>query len=140
MIDAQRVDILYCVKQLQENMFNKDVVAKISSIIQDLREKVMVGRIIHYNIGIIVILDDFVKGNNPWMARCDLVQRNLANVLMPPTSRLCGRVPQALDCIGTRVWRPCVNGAVDDTIAPYTEDLDKFKGAAVDERPQRRVG
>ena len=68
-------------------MFNDDVVAKISSIIQDLREKIVVGRIIHDDIGIVVILDNFVKGNDSLVTRRNLVQGNLTNVVVLPALR-----------------------------------------------------
>lgn len=68
-------------------MFNDDVVTKISSIIQDLREKIVVGRIIHDDVGIIVILDDFVKGNDSLVTRRNLVQGNLTNMMVLPALR-----------------------------------------------------
>ncbi len=63
-------------------MFDDDIVAEISSIIQDLREKIVVGRIIHDDVGIVVILDDFVKGNDSLVTRRDLVKSDLANVVV----------------------------------------------------------
>lgn len=68
-------------------MLNDDVVAKISSIIQDLREKIVVRRIVHDDVGIIVILDNFVKGNDSWVTRRNLVQGNLTNVVILPALR-----------------------------------------------------
>jgi hypothetical protein len=68
-------------------MLNDDVVAKISSIIQDLREKIVVGRIVHDDVGIIVILDNFVKGNDSLVTRRNLVQGNLTNVVVLPALR-----------------------------------------------------
>jgi len=68
-------------------MFDDDIVAEISSIIQDLREKVVVGRIIHNDVGIVVILDDFVKGNDSLVTRRNLVKGNLANVVIFPAMR-----------------------------------------------------
>lgn len=68
-------------------MFDDDIVAEISSIIQDLREKIVVGRIIHDDVGIVIILDDFVEGNNSLVTRCDLVKGNLADMVVFPAMR-----------------------------------------------------
>jgi hypothetical protein len=68
-------------------MFNDDIVAEISSIIQDLREEIVVRRIIHDDVGIVVILDDFVKGNDSLVTRRNLVKGYLPNVVVFPAMR-----------------------------------------------------
>ena len=63
-IDTKAMAILNCVKQLQEDVFDQNVVAKIAAIMEDLREQVVVRGVVQDNIRPVVFLDDAVKGDD----------------------------------------------------------------------------
>ena len=61
MIDAQRVAVIDCVEELEENVFDEVVSAKITSLLQNLAEQITIRTIIHNDEGAIILFDDTME-------------------------------------------------------------------------------
>lgn len=121
-------------------MFDNMVVTKVARLVQDLREKVFVWRIIHNDICVVEVLYNAVEGDDGRVGRGDLVQRNFAHMELSAARRLAVAAAQAFHRV--RPLRPgeCLDGAVHDAIAAHTEDCNELEAASIDERAQRWVG
>ena len=61
MIDAQRVAVIDCVEELEENVFDEVVSAKITSLLQNLAKQITIRTIIHNDEGAIILFDDTME-------------------------------------------------------------------------------
>ena len=80
MIDIEGVAVLNRIEQLKEDLLDEGVMPKITPLVEDLREKVTVGAVVHDDEGVLVFLDDAVKRHHVRVARCKLVEGDLAHV------------------------------------------------------------
>lgn len=69
-------------------MLDQRIVSKIPTVVQYLCEEIVVGRVIHDDIGIFVVFDDAMESGNAGVRRRYLMQRNLAHVELS-TGRQC---------------------------------------------------
>ena len=64
MVDAQRVAVIDRIEELEENVFDEVVSAKITSLLQDLAEEITIRTVIHYDEGAIFLLNDTMERDN----------------------------------------------------------------------------
>ena len=104
MINIERMAVLDRVEQLKKDILDEDVIAQITPLMQDLREEIAVGAIFHDDEGVLVVLDDAMKRHHVRVARCELVEGDLAHVKL---ALACGgalvRVGKALDGVRRRI-------------------------------------
>lgn len=67
MIYPQRMAVFDGIEKLEEYVFNKVVLSKVTAMVQDLREEVTVGSVVHDEVGVVVLLYNPVEGDNVWM-------------------------------------------------------------------------
>ena len=104
MINIERMAVLDRVEQLKKDILDEDVIAQITPLMQDLCEEIAVGAIFHDDEGVLVVLDDAMKRHHVRVARCELVEGDLAHVKL---ALACGgalvRVGEALDGVRRRI-------------------------------------
>lgn len=61
MVDAQRVAVIDRVEELEENVFDEVVAAKITSLLQDLAEQITIRTVIHDDKGAIILFNDTME-------------------------------------------------------------------------------
>lgn len=141
MVDSERVAIFNCVKQLKENVLDERVITEIAAAVQDLRKEIVVGSVIHDDVGKIEGFDNTVKSDDSRMPRSKLVQCDFANMDLPRARILNWRSYQALHRVG--LWchrsRPSFDCAIDYTVTTDTQNLHKLEGALIDECSDRRM-
>lgn len=139
-VNTEGVTILNAIEHLQEYVLDEVVVTKISTAVEDLREQVVVWSVVHDDVGVTVLFDDSMKGNDVGMGAGDLVESNLAYVDLSLAGCLVGiRMHKALDCVGFRGGDGHVLCSVNHAIPTHTEDFDELKSAIVDECPDGGV-
>jgi len=131
--------ILDGVDELQENVLDECIIPKVATIIQYLREEVVVRGIIQDDVGIAVILYDTVERNDAMVCRRKLVERDFADVDLPAHGWLVVVVHQAFDRI--RFWVEGVrfHRAIDDAIAPNAQNLYELQRTAIYTRPKLKL-
>lgn len=80
MIDTERVAVFDRVEHLKEDVLDECVVPKITAVVEDLREQVVVGGVIHNNIGVVEVFHDAMQGDDTWVCGGELVEGDLADV------------------------------------------------------------
>jgi hypothetical protein len=85
MINTQRVAVFNCVEQLQEDMLDKFILAKVPALVEDLGEEVTVLAIVHNDVCEIFVLDDTMEGNDIRVSGGELVETDLAQVQLAST-------------------------------------------------------
>ena len=73
------------IEQLQEDVLDDLILAKVPALVEDLGEEVTVLAIVHNDICEIFVLDDTMEGNDIGMGRGKLVETNLAQVQLAST-------------------------------------------------------
>lgn len=67
MIYPQRMAIFDGIKKLEENVFDQVILTKVAAMVQDLREEISVGSVVHDEVGVVVLLHNPVEGDNVWV-------------------------------------------------------------------------
>ena len=83
MIDTERMAVLHSVKQLEKYVFDEEVVSKIPTVMQYLREEVAVVGIVHNNVSEVALLDDAVEGDDVGVGGRNLMEGDFADVGLP---------------------------------------------------------
>ena len=73
------------IEQLQEDVLDELILAKVPALVEDLGEQVTILTIVHNDICEIFVLDDTVKGNDIGMGGGKLVETDLAQVQLTST-------------------------------------------------------
>jgi hypothetical protein len=60
-VDAQRVAVVDRIEELEENVFDEVVSAKITSLLQNLAEQIPIGTVIHHDEGAIFLFNDTME-------------------------------------------------------------------------------
>jgi hypothetical protein len=110
---------------LEEDVPNESIVSKVAAAMEDLREEIVIGSKVHDDVSVAAFLHNAVEGNHARMRRCELVQGDFSYMNLALTWGLMPRRDKALDCIG--LWGSrltSVNGAINNTIASNTQDID----------------
>jgi hypothetical protein len=63
-VDAQRVAVIDRIEELEENVFDEVVSAKITSLLQDLAKEITIRTVIHNDEGAIFLLNDTMERDN----------------------------------------------------------------------------
>jgi hypothetical protein len=71
------------IEQLEEDVLDKNIVAEIPAMVQDLCKQIAVGAVVHDDERVTVVLDNAVQGDHVGMCRDTLVQGNLLLVQAP---------------------------------------------------------
>ena len=61
MVDAQRVTVIDRIEKLEENVFDEVVLAKITSLLQNLAEQITIRTVIHHDESAIVLFNDTME-------------------------------------------------------------------------------
>jgi hypothetical protein len=132
-IDTQRVAVLDGVEKLVEYMLDQACVAEVPAAVQDLREQVSVGSKIHNDIRVATLFHNTVQSHDVRVHAGELVERNFADVELALAGRG-GRLRVYETFNSVIAWRmgARLDGAVDDTVATDSEDIDELEGAVVD--------
>jgi len=138
MINTQRVAVFHGVKHLQEDVLDESVVSEIPAIVEDLREEVVVGSVIHDNIRAVVLLDDAMEGDNAWMGGCELVEGDLADVDLALARYLMTGRDQALHGV-LLAGIAHIDSAVDHTVSAHAKYFFQHEGISVNESSDWRV-
>ena len=80
MINTQRVAVFNCIEQLQEDVLDKFILAKVPALVEDLGEEVTILAIVHNDICEIFVLDNTMERNDIWVGGGKLVETDLAQV------------------------------------------------------------
>jgi len=60
-VDAQRVTVIDRIEELEENVFDEVVSAKITSLLQNLAEQIAIRTVIHNDEGAFFLLNDTME-------------------------------------------------------------------------------
>ena len=85
MINTQRVAVFNCIEQLQEDVLDEFILAKIPALVEDLGEEVTVLAIIHNDVCKIFVLDDTMEGNDIGVSGGEFVETDLTQVQLAST-------------------------------------------------------
>lgn len=117
-------------------MLYERVVAEITAIIQYLREEVLVGSVIHDDVGIVVVLDDAMESDDARMRGGDLVESNLADMELSPNWWPFLGMQEAFYSIGARIRTVYLHCPINYAVAANAQDLDKFEGVVINAPPE----
>jgi hypothetical protein len=84
-INTQRVAVFNRIEQLQEDVLDEFILAKVPALVEDLGEEVTILAIVHNDICEIFVLNDTMEGNDIWMGGGKFVETNLAQVQLAST-------------------------------------------------------
>lgn len=84
-VNSERVAVLDCIDELQEDIFDEVVLSKISAAVEDLCEQIVVRGIVHHDVGVISLLNDTMQGDYTRVGGGQLVQSDFADVDLPLT-------------------------------------------------------
>lgn len=73
------------IEQLQEDVLDELILAKVPALVEDLGEEVTILAIVHNDICEIFVLDDTMEGNNIGVSRGKLVETDLTQVQLAST-------------------------------------------------------
>ena len=116
MINTQRVAVFNCIEQLQEDVLDEVILAKVPALVEDLGEEVTILAIVHNDICEILVLYDAVEGNDVGVSRGKLVGMDLVQVQLASAGWLGGGV-------GDGDGGSDVRGMVDDSITAPTKQF-----------------
>ena len=68
------------IEQLQEDVLDEFILAKVPALVEDLGEEVTVLAIVHNDICEIFVLNNTMEGNDIWVGGGELVETDLAGV------------------------------------------------------------
>jgi hypothetical protein len=85
MINTQRVAILNRIEQLQEDVLDELILAKVPALVEDLGEEVAILAIVHNDIRKIFVLDDTMERDDIGVGGGALVEMDLAQVQLAST-------------------------------------------------------
>lgn len=80
MINTQRVAVVNRIEQLQENVLDEFILAKVPALVEDLGEEVTILTIVHNDICEIFVLNNTMEGNDIGVGGGKLVETDLAQV------------------------------------------------------------
>jgi hypothetical protein len=87
MINTQRVAVLNRIEQLQEDVLDEFILAKVPALVEDLGEEVTVFAIVHNDICEIFVLNNTMEGNDVGVSGGELVETDLTQVQLASTGR-----------------------------------------------------
>ena len=67
MIYSERMAIFDGIKKLEEYMLNEMILSKVAAVVQDLREEISVGSVVHDEVGVVALLHNSVEGDHVWV-------------------------------------------------------------------------
>ena len=73
------------IEQLQENVLDEFILAKVPALVEDLGKEITILAIVHNDICEIFVLNDTMEGNNIWMSGGKLVEADLTQVQLAST-------------------------------------------------------
>ena len=73
------------IEQLQEDVLDEFILAKVPALVEDLSEEVTVLAIVHNDICEIFVLNNTMERNDVWMGGGKLVETDLAQVELAST-------------------------------------------------------
>lgn len=73
------------IEQLQEDVLDEFILAKVPALVEDLGEEVTVLAIVHNDISEIFVLNDTMEGNDIWVSGGKLVETDLTQVELAST-------------------------------------------------------
>ena len=73
------------IEQLQEDVLDEFILAKIPALVEDLGEEVTVLAIVHNDVCEIFVLDDTMEGNDIGVSGGELVETDLTQVQLAST-------------------------------------------------------
>ena len=79
-INSEGMAIFHSIEELKEDVLDEGIVPKIAAAMQDLSEEIMVGCVIHHDVGETAFLHNTMEGNHAWVRRCELMQGNFSYV------------------------------------------------------------
>jgi hypothetical protein len=80
MINTQRVAVVNCIEQLQEDVLDEFILAQVPALVEDLGEEVTILTIVHNDICEIFVLNNTMEGNDIGVGGGELVETDLAQV------------------------------------------------------------
>lgn len=140
MVDAQRVAVIDGIEELEENVLDEVVAAKITPLLQNLAEQITIRTVIHNNEGAIFLFNDTMQRDDVRVNRCKLVKGDLLHVKASlPSGVSCWRVKKAFNGIGWPVEgrRAKVDRAINNPITTMAQDAHELEGAIVDNGTDR---
>ena len=141
MINTQRVAVFNRVKQLQEDVLDKFILAKVPALVEDLGEEVTVLAIVHNDVCEIFVLNDTMEGNDIGVSGGELVETDLTQVQLASAGRSRGvGMGEAFHGVRDGDGGSGVESAVNDTITALTEQFYEFQRTVVDEGAERGGG
>lgn len=72
--------ILDGVEELKENMFYEVVPPQVTTVVKNLGEEVVVGSVVHNDIGVFVVFNNTMQRNDVRMSAGNLVEGNFSDV------------------------------------------------------------
>jgi len=84
-INTQRVAVFNRIEQLQEDVLDEFILAKIPALVEDLGEEVTVLAVVHNDVCEIFVLDDTMEGNDIGVSGGELVEADLTQVQLAST-------------------------------------------------------
>ena len=138
MINTQRVAVFNRIEQLQEDMLDKFILAKVPALVEDLSEEVTVLAIVHNDVCEIFVLDDTMEGNDIGVSGGEFVEANLTQVQLATTGRSGGvGVGETFHGVRDGDGGSGVEGTVNDSITALTEQFYELQRTVVDEGAKR---
>jgi 23S rRNA U2552 (ribose-2'-O)-methylase RlmE/FtsJ len=134
-IDAQRMAVIDGVEQLEENMLDQVILAKITSLMQNLAKEIPIWTVIHDDEGAVLLFNDAMKCDDIRVGWCTFVKRDLLDMKASLADAVpCRCVKKAFDGVGRGIVgsRAKVDRAIDDSVTAITQDAYEFEGAIVD--------
>jgi hypothetical protein len=134
-VDAQRVAVIDRIEELEENVFDEVVSAKITSLLQNLAKQITIRTVIHNDEGAIFLFNDTMERDNIRVNWCKLVKGDLLHVKTSLASGVSGWcVKKAFDGIWWAVEgrRAKVDRAINNPITTMAQDAHEFECAIVD--------
>lgn len=79
-VDAKRMTIFHGVEQLKKNMLYEMVAPQIATVVANLGKEVMVGSVVHNDVGVFVVLDNTMQRDDVRMSAGDLVKGDFSDM------------------------------------------------------------
>lgn len=87
---------------------------------ENLGKQVVIGCVVHNNIGTIEIFDDTMECDDAWVGRSNLVKSNLTYVDLPLSGGLLGLGHEAFDSVGSGALGTNVHCPIHYAISAHT--------------------
>jgi len=140
-INTQRVAVFNRIEQLQEDVLDEFILAKVPALVEDLGEEITILTIVHNDICEIFVLDDTMERNDVGVSGGELVETDLTQVQLASTGRSRGvGMGETFHGVRDGDGGSGVEGTVNDTITALTEQFYELQRTIVDEGAKRGRG